>query len=159
MIAIAIVLCAYLSGYELYKTELAKARTVKELSKIIEDIIICVDYLSLDVFEICNKVFKERKYISCSEFIDISSGDFPALWRNACEKCLYNLPENILEDFSELGEIIGSCDKDSQLKKLERIKQTLNKSYDELSINTNERKKVYSTVSLCVSMLLILIVI
>lgn len=159
IVAIAIVFCTYLSGYELYKSELIKAKAVRELGRIVEDIIVCVDYLALDVFEICKRVFVERKYINCYEFTNISSGDFPSLWRDACEKSLDSLPKSISEDFSELGEILGSCDKESQIKKLERTKDSLTKRYDELSVKLNEKKKLYSTVSLCLGALLILIVI
>lgn len=156
IVAITIISCTGLAGYELYKQEQTNAKAIQELYQIVEDIIISIDYLSLDVFEICTSVFRDRKYLDYSAFLNISCGDFPSLWSKACVDTFNG---HTCEVFSDIGNILGACDSESQIKKLTYIKESLMRSYEELSVKLNDKRKLYSTISLCVGVLLVLIII
>lgn len=159
IISITVILISALCGDEFYKRKREKVMAIQELSRIVENIIISIDYLSLDVYEICKRVFINRNHLDYSRFIDIESGDFPLMWENACKASLSEIPLNIRNKFIEIGSFIGACDSESQIKKLEYIKDELQKSYEEYYDKLNREKKLYSTVSLCIGILTVLIVI
>lgn len=155
---VVITLCAFLFGNEFYNAQRKKLRSIKELNEIVSDIIISVNYLSLDVFDICKRVFSNRSCFDYTEFIDISNGDFPSLWLNACEKSLDSISKDDKDMFAQIGTILGSCDSESQIKKLEYIKLSLSKSCDALSSSIDTKRKLYYTLSVSCGLLICLII-
>ncbi len=139
---------SFLFGNELFKSELKKANAIKELRDIVSDIIICVNYLSLDVFDICKRVFLSRTVNEYSGFLNISGGDFPLLWQKACEASLTSVNDGDRTVFSEIGSVLGAYDSESQLKKLELIEKTLDESYSAKCRKLNSVKKLYRVISL-----------
>ena len=101
IISITVILISALCGNEFYKQKREKVMAIQELSRIVENIIISIDYLSLDVYEICKRVFINRNHLDYSSFMDIESGDFPLMWENACKASLSEIPFNIRNKFIE----------------------------------------------------------
>ena len=135
-------------GSELFRCEQKKVYAIKELRDIVGYIIICVSYLSLDVYDICRRVFANRSFNDYSAFLDISEGDFQSLWQNACEASLSLVSPEDKAMFCEVGSVLGAYDSESQIKKLMLIEKTLDESFVAKHEKLNNVKKLYHVISL-----------
>lgn len=152
-----ITLCSYLCGNELYQSRKRKLLILRELRSITQDVIICINYLSLDVFDICQSVFDSAYTCNFRAFKDISDGDFPMRWQSACRQTLSSLSDDEISAFSQIGSILGSCDCESQVKKLGYIENFFDKVIKDNEIKLESQRKLYYTVSVCCGLLLFLI--
>ena len=149
---------SFLCGNEFFCTQKRRLKSLKELKEIVGEIIVSVGFLSLDVYDICKRVFANRHQFDYSAFSSISSGDFPSRWVCACETSLLGLTEEDKATFQEIGAVLGSYDSESQIKKLEYIEKTLEKSYSEKALALESRQKLYYTVSVSCGLLICLII-
>ncbi len=125
-----------------------RIEVIKELYCIVGDIIVCVDYLSLDVFDICKRVFAGDKLGKYNAFTEISEGDFKKRWIDTCDKSLIGISSYDRKLFSEIGNVLGTCDSGSQIKKLSYIEKELEKSYAEKISKLRKNKKLYQIIGL-----------
>lgn len=133
-------------------------KLIKELEDIVSDIIVSVSFLSLDVYDICKRVFVNRKLIDYSSFTHITGGDFPSCWSKACDASLGLVNEEDKSIFCEIGSILGSCDSESQIKKLSHIENMLERSYLQKSDKLEATKRLYYIISICIGLVICLLI-
>lgn len=134
-------LCAstLLASLELQREKERLADTSEELSEIISRMISMLRFESADVFAICHEVFDEKN----SVFREISAGDFPTIWKFACETLIAD--SETVRIFKTVGETLGVSDALSQIERLSILRDDLHEHAKELKHKAMETKKLYTT--------------
>ena len=128
-----------LASLELQRGKERLAATAEEMSEIIGRMISMLRFESADVFAICHEVFDD-KY---PDFRDISAGDFPTLWKSACETLIAD--SETVRIFKIIGETLGASDAQSQIEHLSNLRNDLHEHAKELKHKATETKKLYTT--------------
>lgn len=132
-----------LVSLELYRQRLLKAEIAKDLADKIAEITALLRFESADVYELCQTVFSGRQPCDYSAFVKITSGNFPALWENACKSLPTDARSAAL--FLRAGKILGSCDSESQIKLLAALHNELREHSKAIYDRAEGLKKLYTT--------------
>ena len=138
----ALCACSLMSAIELHSERVQSAEAVRELAEITANIVSLLRFEAADVYVICREAFRGARVLDYSLFSEIDSGDFPKRWLEACESL--HLDKEALELFKSVGRVLGSCDIESQIERIERIRAELSARAKKLRERADSTKKMYS---------------
>lgn len=138
----ALCFCTLMTSLELYRLKLRDADYIKELSEVAARAVSLLRFEALDVYGVCARAFEGVELIDPKEFKSITEGDFPKMWRSACES-LETDPQ-AAKIFASIGSVLGSCDIESQTERLELIKSELYERQRAARQKAESEKKLYA---------------
>ena len=142
------ILCAILCGStlmasaELYRDKLKEAESPKLLADAVSRISSRLRFSSDDVFSLAQSAFPDAGISGSEAFLKISSGNFSERWKAAC--CGLSADEASKRLFSELGEILGTSDAQSQTDRLGVIEAGLRERHAYLVRKAESTKRLYT---------------
>lgn len=128
-----------MASLELYRRKERFAETTEELSDIVGRMIALLRFENADVYSICQEVFSD-KY---PKFSSITAGDFPTLWKSACQSLGVDTETTRL--FALVGDTLGTSDTQSQIEQLQIIRDDMRAHAKSLKERSAETKKLYTT--------------
>ena len=133
-----------------------------DMIKIVSTVSDEIDYLDCDYNSIKEKLLMDRT-LKHSDFLEKyktkTYSSFPLQWREAVSEANFITSQKSREEFLIIGDIIGSYQKDLQLKHLKIIETNLKRERDELREYIKTHSKLYKSLSALVSIAIIIIMI
>lgn len=137
-----------------------KLAQLNDMLRIISIVTEEIDYLDCDYNEIKEKLLSNSS-LKSSNFLNIyktkSYSSFPVQWREAVFESDFITSEKAKEDFATVGDIIGSYQKEIQLRHLKLTENSIKREKDELMEYIKTHGKVYKSLSALGSALIIII--
>lgn len=140
-----LILCAVLctstlmTSLELYRRKVRIADTAEELSDIIGRMISLLRFESADVYTLCRECFTN----GYPQFQAIIDGNFRERWMSACQIIIADT--ETLRLLGLVGETLGNSDTQSQIERLQAIREDLRSHARALKQKHAETKKLYTT--------------
>ena len=116
-----------MASAELYRDKLREAESPKLLADAVSRISSRLRFSSDDVFSLAQSAFPDAVISGAEAFLKITSGDFSERWKAACGGLSADEASKRL--FSELGEILGTSDAQSQADRLGVIEAGLRDAF------------------------------
>jgi len=126
---------SFLISYELLMRQKNGEECVFLFRNSLDKIISMLRFGQYNVFEICETVFE-------AECFSQKSGCFTEQWNEFCK-------EHMLDDTHDIsliervGEILGSCDSESQIEQIAYIRDELSASYSKKHAETERKRRIY----------------
>lgn len=135
--------CTFLSATELHRQKTKEAEAARELCVVIGRAETLIHFEAADVFTVCEKVFEGVEAVDVAAFKSIRSGDFKSEWQAACDTLDVDAESKRI--FRAVGQVMGSCDIESQTKRLSELRSELSEHAKNLSEKAESTKKLYAS--------------
>lgn len=137
-----IIIANLLISRELYFVKRKELLAVDQMISVTQKLITYISYGSYDVYQICEYAFSDTDFFAQNCFFAKSDAEFCEEWKLACEgvKCYEGGT-----CFIDIGSFLGSCDSQSQVKRLDYTLDLLINVRGDLEQKLSKDKKlIYS---------------